>query len=284
MSWGTRIFAALVFFLAVGALAAFVVLVLPQQIASLSQSESKELATARQGATDAGASADALWAAIGKTGSLSLADDQLQPELLRAQATEKAASDALGHVQSAEGYLAQIDGIPFQLHPSVVVSTDRPALLHLEKALATVIKLAHGATLQLSIARHIKQDAQAIAGPLNQSLAAHDWATASRSAATIQQDLKSQETPAADPEAFLDPLWTNWMDAMAGYAITAQQYSLSSAAGQTQTAQQLARSMSAATDQAGAAIRAAQANAPAWQQKTVLPLHDSFAKELAAAG
>ena len=284
VSWGTRIFAALVFFLAVGALAAFVVLVLPQQIASLSQSEAKELATARQGATDAGASADALWTAVGKTGSMSLSADRLQQEISRAQLTEKTAEDALGHVQLAEGYLAQIDGIPFQLHASAVVSTDRPALLHLEKALGAVIKLAHGATLQLTIARHVNQDIQTIAGPLNQSLAAHDWATVSRTAATIQQDLKSQETPAADPEALLDPLWTNWMDAMVGYAATAQQYSLSSAAGQSQTAQQLARGMAVATDQIGAAFRAAQANAQAWQQKTVEPLRDSFLKELAAAG
>jgi hypothetical protein len=284
VSWGTRIFAALVFFLAVGALAAFVVLVLPQQIATLSQSEAKELATARQGATDAGASADALWTAVGKTGSMSLSADRLQQEISRAQLTEKTAEDALGHVQLAEGYLAQIDGIPFQLHASAVVSTDRPTLLHLEKALSAVIKLAHGATLQLTIARHVNQDIQTIAGPLNQSLAAHDWATVSRTAATIQQDLKSQETPAADPEALLDPLWTNWMDAMVGYAATAQQYSLSSAAGQSQTAQQLARGMAVATDQIGAAFRAAQANAQAWQQKTVEPLRDSFLKELAAAG
>lgn len=284
MSWGTRIFAALVFFLAVGALAAFVVLVLPAQIATLSQSEGKELATARMGALDAATSADALWTAIGKTGSLSLSDDQRQQEISRAQATEKAASDALGHVQLAEGYLAQIDGIPFQPHASAVVATDRPALLHLEKALGTVIKLAHGATLQLSIARHVNQDALTIAGPLNQSLAARDWTTASRTAATIQQDLKSQETPAGDPEALFDPLWTSWMDAMVGYATTAQQFSLSSAAGQTQTAQQLARSMAAATDQGNAAFRAAQANAAAWQQKTVQPLRDSVQKELAAAG
>jgi hypothetical protein len=168
------------------------------------------------------------------------------------------------------------------LHPAAISASDRPALLHLEQSLGAAIKLAHGATLQLTIAQHVNQDAQTLAGPLGQSLAAHDWTTASRTAANIQQDLKSEETPAADPEALLDPLWTAWMDGMIGYANSAQQYSLASAAGQTQSAQQLARAMAAASDRAGAAMAAAQAGAPAWQQKTVQPLVDTLRKELAA--
>ena len=284
VSWGTRIFAALVFLLAVGAMAAFVVLVLPAQIATLSQSESRELSTARLASGEVANSVTTLWADLGPRGSLSLPDDRLQQDMALAQSAEKAASDALTHVQLAQSYLAQIDGIPFQLHANEIVTNDRPALHHLEKALAAATKLSHGATLQLAIARHVGQDAQAIAGPLNSSLAQHDWTTASRTAATVQQDLKSQQSAAADPEALLDPLWTNWMDAMAGYAASAQQYGLNVAAGQTLSAQQLARAMAAANDRAAAAFQAAQAAAPAWQQKEVQPLRDSLRAELAAAG
>jgi len=282
VSWGTRIFAALVFFLAVGAMAAFVVLVLPAQIASLTQSESRELTTARRSAADVTASVTTLWADIAPGGSLSLPDNRLQQDLALAQSTEKAAEDALAHVQLAESYIAQIDGIPFQLHPNEIVASDRPALRHLEKALAGAIKLSHGATLQLTIASHVNQDAQSIAGPLKSSLAQHDWNTASRTAATIRTDLKSQESAASDAEALLDPLWTNWMDALVGYTDSAQQYSLNSAAGQTVTAQQLLRAMAAASDRAGAAQLAAQAGAGAWQQKTVQPLVATLRSELAA--
>jgi len=282
VSWGTRIFAALVFFLAVGAMAAFVVLVLPAQIGSLSQSESRELTAARRSSADVAASVTTLWADVAQGGSLSLPDNRLQQDLALAQSTEKAADDALAHVQLAESYMAQIDGIPFQLHSNAIVTTDRPALRHLEKALAGAIKLSHAATLQLTIARHVGQDAQSIAGPLTTSLAQHDWNAASRTATTVQLDLKSQESAASDTEALLDPLWINWMDALIGYVDTAQQYSLSSASGQTVTAQQLARAMAAAKDRAGAAQLAAQAGAPAWQQKTVQPLVATLRSELAA--
>jgi hypothetical protein len=284
VSWGTRIFAALVFLLAVGAMAAFVVLVLPAQIASLSQSESRELATARRSTADVEASLTTLWADMAPGGSMNLPANRLQQDLALAQTTEKAGEDALAHVQLAQSYLAQIDGIPFQLHANEIVSSDRPALSHLEKALAVAIKLSHGATLQLTIARHANQDAQSIAGPLNSSLAQHDWTTASRTAATVQQDLKSQESAAADPETLLDPLWTNWMDAMISYANSAQQYGLSAAAGQTVTAQQLARAVAAASDRTGAALQAAESAAPAWQLRKIQPLRDSLRAELAAAG
>ena len=284
VSWGTRIFAALVFLLAVGAMAAFVVLVLPEQIATLTQSESRELSAARLSAANVSASVTTLWADIAPGGSVSLSDNRLQQDLALAQSTEKAAEDALAHAQLAQSYIAQIDGIPFQLHPNVSVSADRPALRHLESALGLAIKLSHGAYLQLAIARHANQDGQSIIGTLNSSLAQHDWTTASRTAAAVQQDLKSQESAAADPEALLDPLWVNWMDALIGYADSAQQYGLSVAAGQTQTAQQLAHAMATANDQTGASYRAAQSAAPAWQQKKVQPLSDSLRAELAAAG
>ena len=284
VSWGTRIFAGLVFILAVGAVAAFVILVLPSQIATLSQSEARELRTARQATADVSTSVNTLWGEIASKGGMSLPDDRLKQDLVLSQATEKAAEDALGHVQAAESYLAQIDGIPFQLHPASISASDRPALLHLETSLGAAARLAHGATLQLTIAQHVHQDAQTLNGPLGQSLAGQDWTAASRTAANIQDDLKSQETAAANPEALLDPLWTAWMDGMIGYANTAQQFSLTSAAGQTQSSQQLAREMAAAADRTSAALAAAQAGAAAWQQKIVQPLTDALRKELAAAG
>jgi len=271
-----------VFFLAVGAMAAFAVLVLPAQIANLSQSESRELTTGRHSAAAVAASVSTLWADISPAGSLSLPDSRLQQDLALAQSTEKAADDALAHVQLAESFIAQIDGFPFQLHPNQVGTSDRVAARHLEKALAGAIKLSHAATLQLTIARHVNQDAQSIASPLNSSLTQHDWNTASRTAAAIHLDLKAQESVASDTEALLDPLWTNWMDALIGYVDAAQQYSLTSAAGQTVTAQQLARAMAAANDRAGAAQLAAQSAAPAWQQKTIQPLAATLRSELAA--
>ena len=283
VSWGTRIFAGLVFSLAVGAVAAFVVLVIPTQIATLGQSEARELRTARQATGEVSTSADTLWADIVTKGSFNLSADQLKHDLSLAQTTEKAAEDALGHVQAAQSSLTQIDGIPFQLHTTAVVAADRPVLLHLEKALNAAIKLAHGATLQLTVVQHVSQDAQTIAA-LNDSLVRHDWTAASRAADTVEQDLKSQETAAANPETLLDPAWSAWMDGMLGYATAAQQYSLSSAAGQTVAAQQLAHAMAAANDRTGAALAAALANATAWQQKTVQPLVDTLHRELAAAG
>jgi hypothetical protein len=282
VSWGTRIFAGLVFILAVGAVAAFVILVLPSQIAALSQSEARELRTARQATADVSTSVNTLWGEIATKGSVSLPDDRLRQDLVRSQALEKAAGDALGHVQAAQAYLAQIDGIPFQLHPAPISGSDGPALLHLETSLGAATKLAHGATLQLTIAQHVRQDAQTLTGSLGQSLAGHDWTAASRTAANIQDDLKSEETAAANPEALLDPLWTAWMDDMISYANAAQQFSLASAAGQTQSAQQLAGAMAATSDRTSAAMAAAQAGSRAWQQKTVQPLEDALRKDLAA--
>jgi len=195
VSWGTRIFAGLVFILAVGAVAAFVILVLPSQIATLSQSEARELRTARQATADVSTSVNTLWGEIASKGGMSLPDDRLKQDLVLSQATEKAAEDALGHVQAAESYLAQIDGIPFQLHPASISASDRPALLHLETSLGAAARLAHGATLQLTIAQHVHQDAQTLNGPLGQSLAGHlvkrshsepHW-SASRGAAMVHE-------------------------------------------------------------------------------------------------
>lgn len=283
VSWGTIIFSILVLLLAIGAVAGFLVIVLPGRVATLSQNEANELRMARQGAAGVSLSTTTLWSDLSANGSMGLSDSRLSQDLALAQSTEKAGDDALAHAQAADQYLAEADGIPFQLHAPAFVSTDRPALIHLEKALAAAIKLGHGATLQITLAQHVGQDMHTVTGQLNPSLLTHDWTAASRTAAAIQQDLKAQENAASDAETLLDPLWIAWMDATVGYAATAQQFSLTSAANQSQSAQQLARALNAANDQIGQKMAQAQAHAAAWNQKTVQPLLDTLAKELGAA-
>ena len=194
----------------------------------------------------------------------------------------KAANDALSHVQAAQGYLAEADGIPFQFHHPAFIATDQPALRHLEKSLQTATRLSHGATLQLTLAQHMLKDWQSVTGQLNASLAARNWAQVAGLAGDLQRDLKSQTSAVQNPEAFLDPLWGKWTDAMTTYATTAQAYSLAAAGGQTQTAQQLGRVLAAESDQMSASLAAARANTGAWQQKTIQPLLDTVSKELAA--
>ena len=282
VSWGTRLFAFLVLMLAIGTAGAFFVVLLPQRVAALAQLEGNELSIAQKGAADVSTSVTGLWNDLAAKGSMSLSPDQLVQDLALSRRTETSADTTLGHVQAGETYLAQIDGIPFQLHTPAIVATDRPVILHLEKTLGAAIKLAHGATLQLTIAQHLSQDAATLNGSLAASLNSRDWSAAARTAATLVTDVKTQEDAAADPETLLDPLWSKWMDAMIAYANTAQQYSLASGGGQTQTAQQLNRALAAAHDQIGAALAAAQNNAAVWQAKTVQPLIETTTKELAA--
>jgi hypothetical protein len=97
-------------------------------------------------------------------------------------------------------------------------------------------------------------------------------------------DLKTQQPPASDPEALLDPLWSKWVDAMLAVANSAQQLSLASAGGQSQQAQQASRSLDAARAQLTATFAAAQNDAAAWQAKTIQPLLDTVASEKLAAG
>jgi hypothetical protein len=284
VSWGTRIFALLVFLLAVGSVVAFLEVVLPARAATLAQQEAGELALAKKGADDVNTTLNTVWAELSTRGSMSLTDDQIAANLARAKSAEKAASDALGHVQLAEAYLAEADGLPFQLHAPAIIASDRPSLKHMDKALTTALKLAHAANLQLTIARHMRQDMQSITATLDPNLNARSWTAAARSAADLATDLKAQETAAADPEALLDPLWSKSVESTMTYVGIAQQYSLASAGGQTQTAQQLGRSLAAARDQLGATRAAAQNNAAAWQQKTLQPLLSAMASEIAAAG
>ncbi len=284
VSWATRIFAVLVLVLAAGAVGAFLEVVLPQRVAQLAQSEGNELALARKGAADSGTAVSALWLDISAKGGISLSADQLTKDLALAKATEKSADEALSHVQAAQTYMSQADGLPFQFHSPSFIAADRPALQHLDKALQATIKLTHAATLQLTVAQHLIQDAQTISGSLYPSLGARAWTDAARTASALTTDLTSEQAPVSDPEALLDPLWTKWVDAMVAVATSAKQLSLASAAGQTQQAQQANRSLETARAQLVATYADAQKGAAAWQTKTVQPLLDTIAREKAAAG
>ncbi|TMD21801.1 MAG: hypothetical protein E6J07_03660 [Chloroflexi bacterium] len=284
VSWATRIFAILVLVLAAGAIGAFLEVVLPQRVAQLAQSESSELAQARTGAVDSSTAVASLWTEISAKGGIGLSPGQLTKDLALAKATETAADDALSHVQAAQSYMAQADGLPFQFHSPSFIATDRPALQHLEKALQATIKLTHAATLQLSVAQHLNQDAQTISTSLYPSLNARQWTDAARTASALTTDLTTQQVPASDPEALLDPLSSQWIDAMLAVASSAKQLSLESAAGHTQQAQLASRSLDTAKARIAATYAAAQNNAAAWQAKTVQPLLDTIAREKSAAG
>src|SRR5256714_8297281 len=202
--------------------------------------EGNELVLARKGTADVNTAVAGLWADLAPKGSMSRSADRLAEDLALAKRTERSADDALSHVQAAQAYMAQADGLPFQFHSPTFIATDRASAQHLEKALTTSIKLSHAATLQLTIAGHMSQNSQSLLS-MNASLNARDWTNAARTASTIATDLKSQQSPAADPEALLDPLWAKWVDAMLGVAIAGQQFSLASAANQGQQAQQACR-------------------------------------------
>ncbi|TMG16585.1 MAG: hypothetical protein E6I01_05105 [Chloroflexi bacterium] len=281
VSWGTRIFALLVFLVAVGAIGAFLEVLLPQQVAKLAEMEGNELVLARKGTADVNTAVAGLWAELSPKGSMGLSAARLTEDLALAKRTERSADEALSHVQAAQAYMAQADGLPFQFHAPTFIAPDRAAAQHLEKGLTTSIKLSHAATLQLTIAEHMSQNSLSLVS-MNASLNARDWTNAARTASTIATDLKSQQSPAGDPEALLDPLWAKWVDAMLGVAISAQQYSLASAANQTQQAQQAGRTLAAARDQLAATFAAAQNGAAAWQAKTVQPILDGVARETAS--
>ena len=284
VSWATWIFAILVLVLAGGAVGAFLEVVLPQRVAQLAQSEAGELALARKGTTDVSTAVGGLWTDISAKGGISLTDDQLTKDLAIASATEKSADEALSHVQAAQTYMSQADGLPFQFHAPSFIAADRPALQHLDSALQATIKLTHAATLQLTLAQHLNQDAQTIAGSLTRSVNAAAWTDAARTASGLTTDLRAQQPPVADPEALLDPLWGKWVDAMTAVTTSVQQLSLASAAGQTQQAQQASRNLAAAWGQLASSFAAAQSGAAAWQGKTVQPLLDTIAREKVAGG
>ena len=255
---------------------------LPQRVAQLAQSEAGELDLARRGAADVSTNVKHLWEDITAKGSMSLSDAQLAADLVLANNAQKSADDALGHVQLAQSYMAQADGLPFQLHSAAFIATDRPALDHLDKALQASLKLTHAAILQLTLAQQVTADAQKISTTLDPALNAHAWADAARASSALADDLKPQQVSAAFADALLDPLWANWIDAMLGVVTNAQQYSLASAANQTQSAQQSANNLAAARRQFAASFTAAQNGAAAWQAKTIQPLLDTVTHETTA--
>ena len=183
VSWGTRIFALLVFLVAVGAIGAFLEVLLPQQVAKLAQMEANELVLARTGTTEVNTAVAGLWADLSPKGAMGLSPDRLSADLALAKRTERSADDALSHVQAAQAYMAQADGLPFQFHAPTFIAPDRAAAQHLEKALTTSIKLSHAATLQLTLAEHMSQNSQSLAS-MNASLSARDWTNAARTAST----------------------------------------------------------------------------------------------------
>jgi hypothetical protein len=271
-----------VLLIAIGALGGFLEVVLPQRVAQLTQSETGELALARKGSADVTTNVSHLWADLSAKGSMSLSDAQLTQDLALAKSAEKAADDALGHVQLAESYMAQADGLPFQLHSPTFIATDRPALEHLDKGLQATLKLTHAAILQLTLAQQVTTDAQKISTTLDPALNARAWADAARAASTLADDLKPQQVSAGFADALLDPLWATWIDGMVSVVTNAQQYALAAAANQTQAAQQSAKSLAAARQQAAASYAAAQNGAAAWQAKMIQPLLDTMTRETAA--
>lgn len=255
---------------------------LPQRVAQLALSEAGELALARKGTVAVNTSVSGLWADLSAKGTMSLSDAQLAQDLVLAKSAETAANDALGHVQLAQSYMAQADGLPFQLHSPAFIATDRPALQHLENALQASLKLTHAAVLQLTLAQQVTQDALKISTTLDPALNSHAWADAARAASTLSDDLKPQQVSAAFADALLDPLWANWIDGMVAVVTNAQQYSLAAAANQTQSAQQSANNLAAARRQLAASFAAAQNGAAAWQLKTIQPLLDTISHETSA--
>jgi hypothetical protein len=178
--------------------------------------------------------------------------------------------------------MAQADGLPFQLHSPAFIATDRSALQHLDKALRATLKLTQAAILQLTLARHVTQDAQKISATLDPALNNRAWADAARTASALADDLKPLQVSAGFADALLDPLWGTWIDAMLAVVTSAQQYSLASAANQSQLAQQHARNLAAARQQVTASVAAAQNGASAWASSKIQPLLDTVARETTA--
>jgi hypothetical protein len=282
VSWGTWIFVIVVLLITIGALGAFLQIVLPQRVAQLALSEAGELGLARKGTAAVDTNVSGIWGDISAKGAMSLSDAQLAQDLALAKTTETAANDALGHVQLAQSYMAQADGLPFQLHSPAFIASDRPALQHLDNALQASLKLTHAAVLQLTLAQSVTPDAQKISTTLDPALNSHAWADAARAASTLNQDLKQQQVSAGFADALLDPLWGTWIDGMVSVVTNAQQYALASAANQAQVAQQFARNLATARQHVAASFAAAQNGAAAWQVKTIQPQLDTVTRETAA--
>ncbi len=265
-------------------IAAFLLLGLPMRTASLARSEASELAAGRAGALSIQQSLSTLWAEIGPAGSPGLAAERVDADLALSQKLEKATDEAAAHVHAAQTYLADVLSVPLQFHPAGHLVQDKTALAHLDKALQDARRLAHAATLQLTIAQHALSDRKRISEQMDPSLRAGVWTNAARTASELLNDLTAQQDAAANPEDLLDPLWGKWLDALAGYTLTAQQLSLASAAGQKRAASELAARLSGIAAQIDTAARAAKAAAPNWHEKTVQPILAQLAAELNQTG
>jgi len=257
-------------------IAAFLLVGLPMRAASLAQSEASELAAGRAGALSIQQSLSTLWAEIGPAGSPGLAGERVDADLVLAQKLEKATDEAAAHVHAAQTYLADALSGPLQFHPAGQLVQDKTALAHLDKAFQEARRLAHAATLQLTIAQHAVSDRKRISEQLDPSLNARAWTNAARAASELQNDLTAQRDAAANPENLLDPLWGKWLDALADYTFTAQQLSLASAAGQNRTAAELAARLPGLAAQIDASARSAKGAAPSWHGKTIQPILDSL--------
>lgn len=265
-----------------GSIGGFLEIFLPQQLASLSKSESSEMQLARQGTGSVSRSVTLLWTDL-SNGAIGLSSDQLTKDLTLAQQVEKSSSDASSHVQAAQGYMAQADGLPFQFHSPAFIAADRPAAVQMQKALNNANRLASAAVSQIAIAQSMSQNSQSLAA-LNNSLAAGDWAGGARTASTLAANVKLQHDPAVNPDTLLDPLWAKWIDDVTSVVIDAQQYCLAAAQNETALVQQDGAALARARNQMAADLAAAQNHAASWQQQTIKPLLDSVAQETAAAG
>ena len=282
-SWGTRILAALILLTAIAATAAFVAVVLPARLADLGVREGQELGAAEGEAATVQGSLAVLFGEMNAAGPFALPSDRLASDLALARTTEKQAGDALGHAQAAGAYLADAGGVPFQLHPPAFLKTDQPSASQLQTSLQAAVKLAHAATLQLTLAQTVAADEQARNGQLAPALASRSWASAARAAASLQAQLRSEQLGAANPDALLDPLWARWIDARYAYALTAQSYALNAASGQALTAQELLSTMSSQAAQVQATLAAARRDAAPWAQRSIEPLLASAARGTAGS-
>lgn len=262
----------------------FVLVIVPARAADLGVSAAREVAAAQNSTNQVDRSVTSLWNGITPSGSMALSSAKVTANLALSQTVEKGADDASAHIQTSEGVLLQAQSLPFQLRAPGFIATDQATLGHLDKALQAARRLAFAASLQLAIAQHSQQDQASVTGTLKPALDARNWALVARTAGTLEDDLKAQENLALNPEALLDPLWGKWLDALAAYVYTAQQYALAESAGQIATAQSWKRTLDRQDAQAASAWTAAQANNAAWQHATLQPQLDGLQKELAAGG
>lgn len=284
MPWVTLVLSILMLGLAGFGFGGFLLVILPARTADLNASAAKQVAAAQHSTALVGESAVKLWAGITPTGSMMLSPAQMTTDLTLAQAVEKAADDATTQLQASEAVLLQVDAIPFQFRSPQFVATDRAQLGHLDKALQATRRLAFAASVQMAISQHAQQDQAVVTSTLKPALAARNWVLVARTAASIQEDLKAQSNQAVTTEALMDPLWAKWLDALAGYDYTAQQYALAMSSGQSAAAAGLKRTLDQQDAQAAAAWAAAQAGNAAWQKANIQPILDSVSKELTAGG